>query len=113
MKKLEVSKVWDRMIHLVEDYQGAKLTFHRLVDGLEEAIDTARDRDEEMVRAWYEFWAPLQEIDADSSYDIDVDPERVQPAVERMAQFLQEQKKLAVYYALRLGQANGLAQWNG
>jgi len=82
--------LWKRMIRLVGDYGHGKLDFHKMVDQLEGALDTADLKDPGLVCQWYGFWTPLDDYDHDSAYEFEFDHERIHPALERMRVFLTE-----------------------
>lgn len=84
---------WGRMIGLIRDFDLGKIPYHQMVDQLEAALEEAEFEDPELVRGWYEFWSPLEEIDGDSSHDLDIDREKVRPLLERMRSFLWGQEK--------------------
>jgi hypothetical protein len=90
MNEIQV-KLWKRMIRLIGDYGHGKLPFHRLVDQLEGALDTADLKDPGLVERWYGHWTPLDEVDHDSAYDLEIDHGKVQPALEAMRVFLTEE----------------------
>jgi len=86
---------WNHMVGLIKEFEAGKLAFHRLVDGLEAALDEADFKDAALVQAWYEFWTPLEELDAETSHEIEeVSPAQVRPLLQRLKDFLLEQLKM-------------------
>lgn len=86
---------WNQMIALIREFEESKLPFHHLVDGLEAALDEADFKDQALIQAWYEFWNPLEELDVDSSHEIEeVSPAQVFHQLEKMRAFLLEQLRL-------------------
>jgi hypothetical protein len=86
---------WNQMIELIRKYEEGKLPYHYLVDGLEAAMDDADFKDQILVKTWYEFWTPLEELDEETSHEIeDVSPAQIFQQLEKFRDFLAEQLKL-------------------
>ena len=86
---------WNQMVALIKEFEDGKIPYHRLVDGLEASLDDADFKDQALVQAWYEFWTPLEELDVETSHEIeDVSPSQVRPLLKRLKDFLVEQLKL-------------------
>ena len=86
---------WNQMVGLIQEFAEGKLSFHYLVDGLEAALDEADFKDPALIQAWYEFWTPLEELDVETSHEIEeVSPAQVLPQLKKMRDFLMEQLRL-------------------
>ena len=86
-------RLWGRMIELIHEFGEGKILYHRMVDQLEAVLDDGDFKNSELVQEWYLYWTPLEELDEESSHDLDIDREAIRPLLEKMNTFLLEQKK--------------------
>jgi hypothetical protein len=83
------ARMWKRMLQLLDDHARGQLPLHRLVDGLEGALDTGDFRDPALMREWYAYWTPLEELDEESARDLEEPGYAVtRPLVEAMKSYL-------------------------
>ncbi|QQT24845.1 hypothetical protein [Sphingobacterium spiritivorum] len=52
------------MIGSIADFRTGKLIFFDLVNELEGALYAGEFKDEDLIMKWYEFWTPLEIINA-------------------------------------------------
>ena len=52
------------MLNLIEQFREGECSFYDLVYGLEGALDAGEFHNELFVREWYDYWTPLEILDA-------------------------------------------------
>ena len=81
------SRLWDRMMQLLRDYDHRSVSFHSLVFHLKKTVEVGGFEEGELLQGWCKVWLPLAEVICDNP-SMDVDPMAVQPRVEHMRTFL-------------------------
>lgn len=74
------------MIKLIDEYFENKVTFSYLVPSLEGLLDSSEIKDKEVVKEWYDFWTPLEIINAET--EISVSKEEKEKTAQEMKKYL-------------------------
>jgi hypothetical protein len=70
--------LWKSMIKLIDEYSENKVNFNYLVSSLEGLLDTSEIKDKDIIKEWYDFWTPLEMINAETEIIVsDKEKERV------------------------------------
>ena len=85
------SRLWNRMLELIDDYHRKKISFSDLIYGLEGSLDAGEFRnDENIVRQWYDCWTPLEILYATKNSRVtDQDAEEYLDAMQKFLQKIQ------------------------
>lgn len=67
------SRLWRRMLQLIEEYKQGTLNYYEFVGALEGALDAGEFRDKALVQRWYEFWTPLESVRAGRGSGVNVE----------------------------------------
>ena len=87
-------RLLEKMVQLLQDFDHGKMSFHVLVSRLEEAIERADFRDQELVRKWYEYFNPIEEAESEAWHEMeDPDYEKVHPYLQKLKDFILEQEQ--------------------
>lgn len=54
------SELWRAMLDSIEEFRSGKIQYTVLVYGLEGALDEGEFKCKDIVRQWYDYWAPLE-----------------------------------------------------
>jgi hypothetical protein len=57
-------KLLNSMISTIEDFRKERIQYSTLVCGLEGALDAGDFKNETFVRQWYDYWTPLEILNA-------------------------------------------------
>ncbi|WP_199142019.1 hypothetical protein [Pedobacter sp. ASV12] len=57
-------RLWKTMLKSIEDFRKGNLQYLDLVDRLEGALYAGEFKDEELVKRWYDYWTPLEILNA-------------------------------------------------
>jgi hypothetical protein len=82
------SRLWKKMIDLIESYYQGNIKYSRLVGELEGAKDAAEFEQKHLIKKWYDYWTPL-EIRRSLEGD-DVSNEDCLKELKNMEDFLRE-----------------------
>ena len=80
-------QIWKKMLKLTQDYLEDKIEFSYLVSGLEGALDASDFKDNKLIKTWYDYWTPLEIINAETELEISLQEKK--RVVEQMKQYLE------------------------
>lgn len=81
------SRLWRRMLQLIEEFRRGKLKYCEFVGALEGALDAGEFRDKSLIETWYDFWTPLESVRA--QIGASVNAEDVENYVSDMEAYLE------------------------
>ncbi|WP_379092762.1 hypothetical protein [Pedobacter sp. UC225_65] len=58
------SRLWNRMLKSINDFREGNLHYFDLIGELEGALHAGEFKDQELIEQWYEYWAPLEILNA-------------------------------------------------
>ena len=67
------SRLWSRMLKSIEDFRTGKLQYFDLVGELEGALYAGEFKDEELIKKWYDFWGPLEIVNATKGNSVTIE----------------------------------------
>lgn len=81
------SRLWHRMIQLIDEFRQGKVKYYKFVNELESALDAGEFRDNHLINKWYDLWTPLEVTRAQQGNDVKV--EEVEKYLTDMRSFLE------------------------
>jgi len=84
-------RIWRTMIKLTNNYLEGRINFGYLVNSLEGALDASEITDNKLTRQWYDFWTPLEAINAE--IEIKISNKEKLRVVREMLNFLMSKIK--------------------
>ncbi|HEX6982573.1 MAG TPA: hypothetical protein VF181_07410 [Balneolaceae bacterium] len=67
------SRLWRRMLKLIEDFRKGKLQYYDFVGELEGTLDAGEFQDKKLVEQWYDFWTPLESLRAQKGNNVTIE----------------------------------------
>lgn len=58
------NRLWRTMIDVIKDFRKGKIKFSDAVSKLEGALDAGEFKNEILIRQWYDYWTPLEILNA-------------------------------------------------
>lgn len=80
------SRLWQRMLQLIEDFRQGKVSYYDFVGALEGALDAGEFKDKDLIDRWYDLWTPLETVRAQCGNGVNV--ESVEHYVSDMEAYL-------------------------
>lgn len=82
------SRLWSRMLKYIEDFRKGNLQYFDLVGELEGALYAGEFKDEELIKQWYDYWGPLEILNATKGNSVTL--EDADKYLSAMEMFLKE-----------------------
>ena len=81
------SRLWHRMIQLIEEFRQDKVKYYKFVSDLEGALDAGEFLDKRLIDKWCDRWTPLEIARAQQGNDVKA--EEVEKYLSDMKSYLE------------------------